>query len=353
MWDSAGFVKQHGAFIPSSKLSSDGTAQSEASTVTAGRKIEAVVSKNCNYVYHMLAVSDCGYVNDYGEKYKPLHPAEDLQTLKSYEQYLTVAGGEHQGDLYFLCVVLPASLNDEISVSLYFEALADLFGTGELERNFESYREIYEQSFASVSEVSFESFQVFYSGNEKLKKEIADVTAVMHRNYAVYTDEVWETSFTELSAEAATLNKLFAETDYVRKWEEVLERPYGQDAFLALLCNSMENGPNCINLTVDKDVFYPMKEPSSTVQLINHELGIYLLMDALSDTEAFQGYSYYGLVEALAEYYNTVVSGRHSEWEWGAEYIDFYRQLRHQEPSITAEEMFLRAANHFILAPVE
>jgi len=321
--------------------------QSEAPVAENSTKIQSVVSKNCNFVYHMLAVSNCGYVNDYGSTYKHLHADTDLQTLKNNEQHLTVSGGEHQGDLYFLCVALPASLDDEIPVSEYFEALADLFGTGEIERNFETYRDIYEQSFSSVAEVSLNSFREFYSANEALKKEIAEITAVMKDNYGIYSEEVWEKSLAELSVVAAELNKEFANADYESKWEELLDYKYGQDAFLALMCNSMDNGPNAINISEEKDVFYHLGEYTSTAKFISHEFGIYLLMDVLADTEAFQVYSYYGLTEGLAEYYNMVVSGGLTDWNAGAEYIDFYTQLRDDDPEITAKEMFLRAVDFY------
>lgn len=322
----------------------NGPAQSEAA---ARGRIRAVVSKNCNYVYHMLAVSGCGYLNEYGERYQSLHPAQDLQTLNSYERYLTVAGGEYQGELYFLCVTLPASLDDGLPVTKYYEALADLFSTGEIEKNFEAYQDVYEQSFSSVAEVSLESFRGFYSANEAFQHEISEIAAVMHRNGQIYSEHVWEATEAELSAVASSLNEAFGRTDYAGQWEELLDCQYGQDSFLALLCNSMENGPNCINISAEKDVFYPSGDIASTVRLINHEFGIFLLMDVLADTEAFQDYSYFKLTEALAEFYNTVVTGGHTDWDWGAEFIAFYSQLKQREPGITAREMFLRAADHF------
>jgi hypothetical protein len=60
-------------------------------------KIKAVVSKNANYIYHMLSVSKCGYDNPYGDKYLHLHREEDLQALKKWEKHITVRGGEHCG----------------------------------------------------------------------------------------------------------------------------------------------------------------------------------------------------------------------------------------------------------------
>lgn len=44
--------------------------------------IKAIISKNSNYIYHMLSVSRCGYDNSYGEKYRKYHDEIDLNILK-------------------------------------------------------------------------------------------------------------------------------------------------------------------------------------------------------------------------------------------------------------------------------
>lgn len=319
--------------------------------VEKGQKIKAAVRKNCNYIYHMLSVSNCGYDNEYGRKYKPLHDPADLQILKNHEDYITVAGGEHSGALYQLCVALPASLEDDVSLPAYFEALIDLFETDNIAHNFEKYKEIYEQSFATAgAAINLDSLKEFYAYNEPLKKEIAAISKVMHTNYGIYSEQVWEASSKELAAVADALNRQFSAADYSSKWESLLNCEYSQDAFWALMCNSIEGGPNCIDISNSKDVFYHSGEYASTAKLISHEFGIYLLKEALKNTDAFQGFAYYELVEGLAEYFNIIVSGGHTEWDWGEEYIHFYQQLKEAEPEISAEEMFLRAADYYVPA---
>lgn len=311
--------------------------------------IKAVVSKNCNYVYHMLSVANCGYDNAYGQQYKSLHSQTDLQTLKKYETYLTVVGGEHSGELYVLCVALPASLRDDISLPTYFEAIAHLFEAGDIDQNFARYQDIYEQSFPTIgATVDIESLRAFYESNEPLKQEIVDISKVMSNNYSIYSNKVWKISEQELSAVVDELNQQLSNTAYMQKWEEQLNCNYEYGDFLAVICNSLEHGPNCIDISFNKDVFYHSGTYASTAKLISHEFGIYLLKDVLADTEAFQDFAYYNLVEGLAEYYNTIVSGGHTDGDWGDTYIDFYRQLHEQEPAITAEEMFERAVDHFM-----
>lgn len=118
--------------------------------------------------------------------------------------------------------------------------------------------------------------------------------------------------------------------------------------FLLLYDISIQGGPNCIDISYNKDVFYYSGESSSMAKLISHEFGIYLLKDVLVNTAAFQDFSYYKIVEGLAEYFNMIVSGGHTDWDWDNEYIDFYKQLKDKEPEMTAEEMFLRAVDFFM-----
>jgi len=75
------------------------------------------------YVYHMLSVVHCGYDNDYGEKYASYHSKDDLNVLKSYEDLISVIGGEHEGSLYGLLIATPASLADDQNLADYFNDL--------------------------------------------------------------------------------------------------------------------------------------------------------------------------------------------------------------------------------------
>lgn len=340
-----------GADQSSAKGSNTGSAQVDAENTQQAEQtgaIKAVVSKNCNYIYHMLSVAKCGYDNEYGNQYQSLHPQADLQTLKKYETYLNVIGGEHAGELHSLCVALPASLEDAVSLPMYFDALADLFTTDNMEQNFTTYQDIYEQSFTTIgATVDLDSLQLFYKSNEPFKQEIADIARIMSDNYTIYSDQVWETSERELSDIVNQLNQQLSATDYMQKWEELLGYNFKNGDFLAVICNSMQDGPNCIDISANKDVFYHEGNYTSTTKLISHEFGIYLLKDVLANTEAFQGFAYFALTEGLAEYYNTIVSGGHTDGNWDGEYIEFYRQLQEKEPAITAEEMFLRAVDHF------
>lgn len=71
-------------------------------------QLRFAANPDTNYVFHMLSVAKVGYDNAYGERFRGAYPAEDLAVLKSYEDMLTVRGGEHCGVLHYMMVSLPA-----------------------------------------------------------------------------------------------------------------------------------------------------------------------------------------------------------------------------------------------------
>jgi len=308
----------------------------------------AVLSKNCNYIYHMLSVSNCGYDNDYGKKYRPFHNKADLSVLNGRKNHITVSGGERCGELYGICVSLPASLDDGISLPDYFNALTNLYEDGDLEQNLKKYESIYRLAFSSSGiNISIDPLKNFYDSFVSMKNEIIDITKIMSDNYAVYTDNIWDETKNELLPAVNGLNNQLSEVNYTTEWEKALNAQYKYENFYALICNSVQNGPQCIDISYDKDVFCADADYISAVKLISHEFGIYLLKDILPDTPLFENNVYYKAFESLAEYFNIIISGGHAAWNWYSEYLDFYKELKLNEPRITTKDMFLRAIRHF------
>lgn len=332
---------------------SSGDAQSISPSEPAPQEatgiIRAQISKNCNYVYHMLSVSNSGYDNEYGDKYKSYHSEADLSTLKRLEDYITVSGGEHSGELYSLCVAIPAALDGEDAVLTYFEALADMYEGGDLGANFITYRNIYDEAFIPMgAEVNEETHKMFYESNLPLGQEILDISKVMINNYDIYSNKIWDESKEELTASADSLNAVLAGLSYADDWQNTLGVNYANEHFNALIVNSIEGGANCINITDDKDVFLASDDSEAQAKLISHEFGIFLLMDALRDTQAFRDNKYYNITEGLAEYYNIEVSGGDRIVDWDSEYIAFFKELRDSNPQITPREMFDAAVERFL-----
>lgn len=106
------------------------------------KQISVILSKNANYAYHMLSVAKVGYDNDYGNKYMNIHSKEDLNVLKQFTHFISVQGGEHCGELYWL-ISQPAALEDDISLEEYYSSIIHLFTTHNIMENKEKYYDLY------------------------------------------------------------------------------------------------------------------------------------------------------------------------------------------------------------------
>lgn len=296
----------------------------------------------------MLSVAKCGYDNSYVEKYRNYHKQTDLDILQKHKTYITVAGGEHCGELYSMCVAILASLDDEKLVE-YFTAIHDLFKTGNLKENLIKHKAIFEVAFSAFGLIiDTASQQEFYNSFMPLKAEIVEITEVMLSNYAIYVEKVWEDSKGEIITATDRLNEIFSQNSHADKWEQALDCKYPHQNFFVIICNSIQNGPQAIDISHNKDVFYLPNDYQEYDKFISHEFGIYIMKVVLSDTLAFRDLAYYKCTESLVEYFNRIISGSNNYCNWYDEYITFYTELRQLNPTITAKEMFLIAVKHFL-----
>lgn len=306
-------------------------------------KIQALLSKNANYIYHMLSVANCGYHNQYGNKYKEFHNQTDLDILKKWEHLITVRGGEHCGELYGICVTIPASF-DEDYVQEYFKALIDSLENQHFDLNLKTYWKVYEITFGSYNiSIDEKSLIDFYHSLVPFKDAIIDISKVLLHNYDIYVNKIWNEAKIEISKTVDELNDILKVGDYAIKWEDELNFKYQYDAFYAVICNSIINGPEAIDISENKDIFCITEDYTSIITLINHEFGIYILKDILKDTVAFKDLKYYDLLESLAEYFNIRITGGHHRFRWNQEYINYYQSLKEVNPNITVKEMFNKA----------
>ncbi|RDY27850.1 hypothetical protein CHL78_007550 [Romboutsia weinsteinii] len=307
--------------------------------------IKVIVSKNSNYIYHMLSVSKCGYDNSYGKKYRKYHDELEINILKKHERYITVCGGEHCGELYAICISMPASFDDDI-LKEYFLALLDLFKNENLELNFKKYKNIYELSFSSL-DINYTSHKEFYLSLLHLKSEIIEISQVMINNYNTYIKYVWNDAKNEINIKVNELNKVISKVKYAKMWEKELGYKFKHENFHVVLCNSIENGPQGINISSNKNIFYITDDNILMSKFISHEFGIYLLVDILFNMDSFNMFSHYQLLESLAEYYNELICGGCKYFNEFSEYIDFYRTLQQNNTSISPKEMFLNAIKYY------
>ena len=263
-------------------------------------KIIFSVNQSANYVYHMLSVARCGYDNVHGEKYRHLYPVEDLAVLKRYEDLLTVSGGEHCGQLYWHMVCLPA--RGEIPVEEYY------------------------QTFLPDSRL------------EAWQEQIREICAVMARNYHRFRPICPEIC-REIAEHVESLADMFEKSRFADHAQTLLgitpERP-----FCAVMTNSLENGPEAIDIAPDLDVFSCTRSLEGNFRFIAHEYIIYLLKSALKDTSAFQDFRTWEIVEALADYYLEQIAGKTGVISRNQPWIVFYSELA---PEATPKERYLAA----------
>ncbi len=290
----------------------------------------------------MLSVGKCGYDNMYGANARKHHDSNALLTLETLQDHITVDGGEHCGSLYWICVAIPASMDDAEEMMSYFKAMHDLFSKNNLTYNFNKYHEVYNKvspKFGINQDIL--AFEQFYLSYYKFKNEITKIFEVYLSNFETYLNVFWKESFLAISDVCDDLNTIFITHNYQLLWEEKLNVKFKYENFYVILCNSIENGPQAIDISYDKDVFFLSNNPVNAVRFISHEFGIYLLKDILSDTLAFKDMSYYKQVESLAEFFNRMICGESKHCEWHDKYIAGYADVYEKNPNITIKDLFL------------
>ena len=281
-------------------------------------KIKTKVNKDTNYIFHMLSAARCGYDNSYGERYRSLHKAEDLNILKKYEELITVKGGEHCGKLYSLLVAVPAC--GKCSAKEYYTNILSLFQA--------------EPTHDSISE---------YIG---FKTPVMEIAAVMAENYDVY-ESVWEKTEKELVKYAEQVEAMFTGSGFTEKCEKLVGQVLKTEYFYAAFTNSVAYGPEAIDISEEQDMFGIDRTPEDAFYFIGHEFIIYLLMEKLKGTSAFHSFEAWSLTEGLAEFYLIKVMGDSRFFNEQLKYAEYYRECFDKDPALSAKELFLMAEEKF------
>ena len=281
-------------------------------------KIKTKVNKDTNYVFHMLSVSKCGYDNSYGGQYRSLHKAEDLNTLKKYEELITVKGGEHCGELYHLLVAVPAC--GACPAKEYYTNILSRFQAEPIPDSMSEY-------------ISF-------------KTPIMEIAAVMAENYDVY-ETVWEKSEKELLGYAGQVEEMFMNSGFTEKCEKLVGQTLKTEYFYATFTDSVAYGPEAIDISEEQDMFGIDRSLEDAFFFIGHEFIVYLLIESLKETDAFQSFETWALTEGLAEFYLIEVMGSPRFFNEQLKYAEFYRECFEKSPGLSAKELFLTAKEKY------
>lgn len=259
-------------------------------------KIRFIANKDTNYVFHMLSVSRCGYDNEYGERYRPLYPQEDLALLKKYEKLITVCGGEHCGALYGILVCGAAQA--KVSAKEYYTELLQKAADNNIPNGLAEYRET-----------------------------ICQIASVMIKHYDHFSQNIWEREQRKIAAYIPAVQRLFDESSFTEKAENAVGCKLPHDFFTATLVTSVENGPEAIDISDDQDVFGIERTPLDAFYFVGHEFIIYLLFDALKEENAFKNFNTWNLTEGLAEYYLKQILGDTRFFNTQEKYAAFFEQV--------------------------
>ena len=272
-----------------------------------------IANPDTNYVFHMLSVARVGYDNAYGARFRNDYPAEDLAVLKSYEDLLTVCGGEHCGALYYMMVTLPACA--EQSAKEYYTDLLDEAISGPVPPEAEVYRPI-----------------------------VADICRVMIRHYDDYVARIWPGQEADIRRYIPQVEARFASSDFTARAVELVGCGLPGETFTATMVTSVENGAEAIDISKELDVFGIVRNPVDAFYFIGHEFIIYLLKNALKDENAFRAFETWPITEGMAEYYLKRILGDTRFFTEQAKIVDFLEQ----QPELPAAELYRQACQQFI-----
>ena len=276
-------------------------------------KIRFEIDPNVNYLYHMLSVARCGYDNDYGAKYRPLYPAEELAAFSDNRELLTIQGGVHWGELYSLLIFNPAG---------YAESLPDYYG--EVLATCESIR-------AGVIPEWVDEPLIPYTAL------IGQLSQILLKHREGYLRDIFPGERARIAEAIAPVQAWFGTHDFTAWAEELVGCELAAEAFTATMVSSVAHGPEAIDLTPEKDLFGIDRSTMDAVYFIGHEFIIYLLKSALREEDAFRGNATWPLTEALAEYYLKRLMGDTRFFDGQREWRMFYER---QSPGLTAVQLY-------------
>ena len=276
-------------------------------------KIRFEIDPNVNYLYHMLSVARCGYDNDYGAKYRPLYPAEELAVFSDNRELLTIQGGVHWGELYSLLIFNPAG---------YAESLPDYYG--EVLATCESIR-------AGVIPEWVDEPLIPYTAL------IGQLSQILLKHRDAYLRDIFPGERARTAEAIAPVQAWFEAHDFTARAEELVGCELAAEAFTATMVSSVAHGPEAIDLTPEKDLFGIDRSTMDAVYSVGHEFIIYLLKSALREEDAFRSNATWPLTEALAEYYLKRLMGDTRFFDGQREWRMFYER---QSPELTAVQLY-------------
>lgn len=304
-------------------------------------KLLCTVSETSNYIYHMLSVGMVGYNNDYGQEYKSTHSENDLKILKEHEMLLTVNGGEHCGDLYVLLIAKPAAAKNIEAMIHYFQAMIDLFNSKEIENTSKNYAMLDQELIDSNFEGIYAMFEFCLNSFDHYSTQIVEIADILIRNIDLYLKGAWISEKEKLFNYKKELEmKLDTKGDIIEKWQSRIGIKYKKKQFEVVLCNSLENGAQAININETKDVFSSTNSIDVLIKWISHEIGIYLIFQLLPQYVKDNLLKYWEPIESIATYHNSFILDQDkTHWSDDNPYLSTIEKQYKMDPMLSIEDL--------------
>ncbi len=292
-------------------------------------KCTVEISMNTLYVFHMLSVANCSYDNEYGAKYRRFHDSADLSLLKKHEKLITAVGGQYSGQLMFL-ICLPASLKENIK-TLY----------GDIKSIFNGQPD---------KAVALREYPPQLLSLNIYNSEINEICDVFIRNYDVFAQALYPIVIEEIKPYAAALQQMLDESHlFFASAQQMTQISYPFDKFVISLTNSMDNGPEAIDITNQIDVFGINRPLACELAFIQHEFIIYLFKNAFLGNYQLEFSKMWPILEGLAEFYLDLSGARITGFFGNCrEQMEFYRAEYAQNAALLPQELFDLALRHFL-----
>lgn len=309
------------------------------------KRITCSANKPSNYIYHMLSIAKVGYDNNYGNRYRAIHNSRDLDYLKDNEIHLTVSGGEHCGKWYGVLIAEPANAKDMIYLRNYYDQLIRLFDS----RQFNKCIRDFLSEWGNSNDIAFDYSHELYNQTFELFIEdatpIVKIAKIFLESIVIYESQVWPDVCTELFEFKDELEKrLNNHSNLITLWEQSINETFDAPLFEVVLCNSIENGPQAINISRYKDIFGVSESVEDLIGFISHEIGSFIILSKLSYEMQKDLNKYWLCLESLSTYHNRKILYENDELFYNEnQYFQIFNKIYEEQPNIRLLDVLKQA----------
>ena len=267
--------------------------------------------------------------------------------LKENENHLTVSGGEHCGKWYGILVAEPANSNDMTFLRNYYEELIKLFESNQFDKCIRDFLTEWKNSNDITFDYSHELYNQTFEMFMQDASPIVNIAKVLIENINTYESQVWPIESIQIFEFKARLEKeLIKHSNLIMQWEQSINESYDAPLFEVILCNSLENGPQAINISKYKDVFNVSESINDLVGFISHEIGSFIIFSKLSYEMQKDLNKYWLCLESLSTYHNRkILYENDSLFNKDNKFFSIFNEIYREQPNIRLVDVLKQASS--------